>query len=124
MYKFIVLACFLPFLPTSSTLYTQPPGPLAPKEYAQKIVTEHWDSSQWKHFDDLIKEESEWDSNAQNPNSSAYGLGQFLSSTWETVGCKKTPDPYIQLDCTVKYIAKEYETPAEALRFQLANDWY
>lgn len=33
----------------------------------------------------LINYESGWNPNAQNPNSSASGLGQFLDSTWESV---------------------------------------
>lgn len=72
------------------------------------------------HFDSLYKlinNESGWNPNAQNPGSSAYGLGQFLDSTWQGVGAQKTSDPQAQVDATLKYIANRYGTPTNALNF-------
>lgn len=72
------------------------------------------------HFDSLYKlinNESGWNPNAQNPGSSAYGLGQFLDSTWQGVGMQKTSDPNAQVDATLKYIKNRYGDPTNALNF-------
>lgn len=57
----------------------------------------------------LILKESSCNPTAQNPRSSAYGIGQFLDATWSTVGCVKTSDPVIQLKCMQKYIDQRYQ---------------
>lgn len=94
------------------------------KQYAYDKVLEEWSVEQWKYFDDLIHRESTWNNLAQNPNSTAFGYGQFLNSTWELVGCKKTTDPDIQIDCTIKYIKAIYGTPQKAIVFHNANNYY
>ncbi|WP_348240207.1 transglycosylase SLT domain-containing protein, partial [Salmonella enterica] len=50
-----------------------------------------WDALAW-----LIGKESSWNPKAQNPKSTAYGLFQFLDSTWASVGGRKTSDPTAQ----------------------------
>ena len=52
--------------------------------------------------------------NAQNPTSTAYGIGQFLDSTWATVGGHKTSDGYLQLQYMMKYIRQRYGSPNAA----------
>lgn len=56
------------------------------KEYAREQVMAVWSIDEWESFDKIIQNESGWDNTAQNPTSTAYGYGQFLNSTWETVG--------------------------------------
>lgn len=73
---------------------------------------------------EIIERESDFNHTAQNPNSTAYGLGQFLNSTWETVGCEKSDDPYYQIDCMKKYVDQRYGSPELALEFWLKNKWY
>ena len=94
------------------------------KVYAFEQVLEKWGSEEWDAFDKVIAKESSWKSEAQNPTSTAYGLGQLLNSTWGSVGCVKTSDPYVQIDCTIKYIEQRYETPKKALKFHYSNNWY
>lgn len=94
------------------------------KEYALKQVISNWDKEQWEYFDKLIQKESSWDNEAQNPVSTAFGYGQFLNSTWELVGCQKTTNPNIQIDCTIKYVKKVYGSPQKALQFHLRNNYY
>lgn len=94
------------------------------KVYAFKRVLETWGSKQWDYFDRIIEKESRWNSKAQNPNSTAFGLAQFLDSTWITVGCKKTSNEYTQIDCAIKYIDKRYGTPEKALAHHLKVNWY
>lgn len=94
------------------------------KVYAKQQVVDRWGEAEWEAFNTIIMKESKWNSNAQNPYSSAYGLGQFLNSTWATVGCTKTNDKYTQIDCTIKYISQRYKTPTRALNFHLKNNYY
>jgi hypothetical protein len=94
------------------------------KVYAFEKVLDKWGEKQWAYFSDLVYRESKWSSSAQNPNSTAYGLGQFLNSTWATVGCQKTPNPYEQIDCMIKYIEARYTTPQKAMVFWNKNKWY
>ena len=95
------------------------------KVYAFEKVLDRWGDKQWIHFSNLIdKEGSNWDSKAKNPNSTAYGIGQFLDSTWKTVDCIKTDDKYKQIDCTIDYIEARYDTPVGAIKFHNKNNWY
>lgn len=106
------------------------PKPNVPdfKQYAYQQLkdtwSENWSEKEWTAFDTIIKKESGWNNEAQNPNSSAFGYGQFLNSTWKLVGCTKTADANTQIDCTIKYINKVYGSPRKALNFHLSNGWY
>lgn len=94
------------------------------KVYAFERVLMTWGDDQWIYFNDLVKRESNWNSEAKNPASSAYGFGQLLDSTWKSVGCEKTSDPYIQIDCTIKYVKDRYGTPKQAIIFHNKANWY
>ena len=72
----------------------------------------------------LVMRESDWESEAQNPNSTAYGLGQFLDSTWAGTGYEKTSDPEIQLLAMEVYVMNKYITFCRALNFQIRNNYY
>jgi len=94
------------------------------KDYAKQRVVEVWGDSQWTYFNQIVIKESHWKSTAQNPNSSAYGIMQFLNGTWKTVGCVKTSDPYIQVDCGIKYIKQKYGNPQKAVVFHNSKGYY
>jgi hypothetical protein len=94
------------------------------KVYAFEQVLDRWGEKQWYYFNKLIERESNWNHLAQNKHSTAFGYGQFLSSTWKSVGCEKTEDKYIQIDCTIKYIALRYKQPSNAIRFHDAKGYY
>jgi SLT domain-containing protein len=72
----------------------------------------------------LWQRESGWNPKAQNPTSTAYGIAQFLNSTWAGTGIAKTSDPYRQVDAGLIYIKKRYGTPCQAWSFWQANKWY
>ncbi len=57
------------------------PSKLELEEYLHKVVAVY--GLDYGAFYDLIQCESSWDINAKNPNSSAYGLSQYLIGTWE-----------------------------------------
>jgi len=127
-YLLIIIFLLLLLLPLA-VLGTKPKEP---KEiqipnvrlYAFESVTTKWNLTEWYHFIDLIERESKWDNTAQNPNSSAYGIGQFLNSTWEIVDCEKTSNPYIQIDCMIKYVETRYEYPQKAIQYHYRHNWY
>ncbi|MFR9806922.1 transglycosylase SLT domain-containing protein [Pseudonocardia sp. RS010] len=78
-----------------------------------------WDALSW-----LISHESGWRPTAQNPTSTAYGLFQFLNSTWGTVGGSKTSNPAQQAEYGLRYIRNRYGSPLGAKAFWTAHRWY
>jgi hypothetical protein len=84
------------------------------------------EGAQWIALANLISGESGFNNLAQNPNSTAFGMGQFLDSTWATVGARKTGDPRAQSDALLRYIAKNYGTPGAAYGAWLSRQphWY
>jgi len=84
---------------------------------------------EWSAFQQLISNESGWNPNAQNPGSTAFGLGQFLDSTWKSVGGAKTNDPMQQLGLIFAYLRSRSDyhgSPAAALALWNARSphWY
>jgi hypothetical protein len=76
---------------------------------------------------EIVKRESSYNPYAKNPNSSAYGYGQFLTSTRNNYE-KKTGldynDPVNQLIMMYQYVKDRYGTPQNALAFWNKNHWY
>jgi TP901 family phage tail tape measure protein len=84
-----------------------------------------WGSgAQWAALSQIISHESGWNPNAQNPTSSAYGLFQFLDSTWAGVGGRKTSNPGQQASYGMRYIQQRYGSPVGAWDFWQRNHWY
>ena len=94
------------------------------KVYAFEQVLNRWGEKQWSYFSDLVQRESHWKNTAKNPKSTAYGIGQFLDSTWKIVGCEKTEDKYIQIDCMIDYVEYRYDTPQKAIQFHNKRNFY
>lgn len=125
--KIITLLIVLPlvaFAKPVTTTELEITRPLDIKVYAEQQVVDRWNSEQWDDFKVLIHRESTWRHLAQNPKTTAFGYGQFLDSTWKIVGCEKTIDKYIQIDCTIDYIDLRYKTPEKALSFHRQKNWY
>ena len=68
--------------------------------------------------------ESGFNNKAQNKRSTAYGMFQFLDSTWKGTGISKTSDPIQQTEAGCIYIKNRYGTPQKALDFHLRSGWY
>ena len=64
--------------------------------------------SEFSCLENLWGKESGWNPNAQNPTSTAYGIPQFLDSTWAGTGIAKTSDGYRQIDAGLIYIEQRY----------------
>lgn len=75
---------------------------------------------------ELLRHESGFEFEAQNPTSTAYGLFQFLNTTWRSVHCEysKRRSHAYQAFCGLLYVKERYHTPARAWRFWRAHHWY
>lgn len=72
--------------------------------------------AQWAALYQLIGNESSWNPDASaEPASDAFGLYQFLSTTWADVGGYKSSDPKVQAVYGDKYIQQRYGDPVKAL---------
>lgn len=91
-----------------------------------------WNAKQHKCLVKLWGKESGWNSEAKNPTSSAFGIPQFLDSTWANYKYPLRPkDPQVQINAGLRYIYKRYETPCQAWAFwlkkagkDLRGGWY
>ncbi|MCW2633736.1 MAG: uncharacterized protein JWQ99_103, partial [Blastococcus sp.] len=82
------------------------------------------DSCQFSCLENLWGKESGWNPDAQNPSSSAYGIPQFLDSTWAGTGIAKTSDGYRQIDAGLIYIDSRYGSPCGAWSHSQSTGWY
>jgi hypothetical protein len=82
------------------------------------------DGSQFGCLENLWGKESGWNPNAQNPSSTAYGIPQFLDSTWAGTGIAKTSDGYRQIDAGLIYIDERYGSPCGAWSHSQSTGWY
>lgn len=83
-----------------------------------------WTGSMWNALNALVMSESGWNATAQNPTSTAYGIGQFLDSTWASVGAVKTSIPLLQIQAMFRYIMQRYGNPLGAWAFKQSHGWY
>jgi hypothetical protein len=90
----------------------------------QLVATAQDGTQQFDCLDDLWEDESGWSPTARNPDSTAYGIAQFLDQTWTLMGVAKTSDPDQQIDAGLAYIAKRYGTPCDAWDFWQGHHWY
>ena len=80
-----------------------------------------WTGNQWNALNKLWGTyESGWRNNAQNPGSTAYGIAQFLDSTWAPYG-PKTSNAGLQIKYGLEYIHDRYKDPIHALQFELSH---
>jgi hypothetical protein len=82
------------------------------------------DGSQFSCLESLWGRESGWNPDAQNPTSTAYGIPQFLDSTWAGTGIGKTSDGYRQIDAGLIYINSRYGSPCGAWSHSQSTGWY
>jgi hypothetical protein len=82
------------------------------------------DANEFSCLESLWGKESGWNPDAQNPTSTAYGIPQFLDSTWAGTGIAKTSDGYRQIDAGLIYINNRYGSPCAAWGHSQANNWY
>lgn len=98
----------------------------AVKETVRAVAQKYgWESGiMWDSLDWLIQHESSWNPTNQNPKSTAYGLFQFLDSTWAQTGIGKTADVRLQAEAGMRYISQRYTNPIGAKNFWASHRWY
>lgn len=79
--------------------------------------------SQWSALYALEMSEAGFNNLAQNPSSTAFGMGQFLDSTWSGYG-PKTSNPTLQAKYMMEYIKNKYQNPVNADRHENQFHWY
>lgn len=80
-----------------------------------------WTGKQWVCLRTLWTSESRFDSKADNPKSSAFGIAQLLK--------EKETEPALQILKGLRYISHRYSSPCKALDFwkrkkASGNPWY
>ena len=72
---------------------------------------------QWACLVELVRRESRWNPDADNPRSSAQGLFQVL---------RQKPGLSVarQADIGLRYIQSRHHTPCQALAFHTERGWY
>lgn len=97
------------------------------RAWAIDAILEHRSAVRRSHLKAMVTicwKESRYNSTAQNPTSTAFGLYQFLDSTWGNYGFTKTKDPRTQTRAAYTYITRRYGNPVNALRFHKRNGYY
>ena len=109
------------FLGTGNIRFTG--GPIV--DLARNMAAQMgWVGAQWAALYQIVAHESGWNPNAQNPTSTAYGLFQFLNSTWAGTGIGKTSNPALQIAAGLNYIRQAYGDPVRAWAFWQGHHWY
>ena len=108
--------------PSLSSLLTRTPTPKpTPKEFAKEQVGH----KQFGCLNNLWKYESEWNHQATNSSSGAYGIPQALpGSKMASAGSDWKTNPFTQVKWGVEYINDRYGSPCNAWAFFQRNNWY
>lgn len=99
-----------------------------PKEFAKELLTK----KQFSCFTKLMGKESAWKPHADNPTSSAKGIGQLLDSTYKNLGMKHSNIGTAQVVGALAYIGRKYGSggPCAAWKFwqtqkaKTGTGWY
>jgi hypothetical protein len=105
-------------------------GPKTFQTHISQAIAKGGVPASWaSDLSELVRLESGYKYYAKNPDSSAYGYGQFLTGTRNEYE-KKTgldySDPVNQLIMMAQYVKDRYGTPANALKFWHSHNphWY
>jgi hypothetical protein len=80
--------------------------------------------AEWQALTNLLMRESGFNNVAQNPTSTAFGMFQFLDSTWGSWGVPKTSDPALQSLAGMRYLKGAYGDPLNAWAHETNFGWY
>lgn len=88
------------------------------------VYTKGWTLAQWKCLQYVWGHESHFNPKARNMHSGAYGIAQFLPSTWGNYKVAKTQNAKLQIQYGLRYIEKRYGSACGAKAFWIKHGWY
>ena len=91
---------------------------------AKEVAKDLLNPEQFLCLTKLIGKESAWNSKADNPVSTASGIGQLLDSTASSLGMKKSDSAVSQLVATLSYISRRHSHPCGAWKHFQKKGWY
>lgn len=98
--------------------------PAENRELGAKMFPDSGLAGSFSSIDAIWTQESGWREDADNPTSTAFGIPQFLDSTWEQYG-GISYDAEGQIRKGYAYVGDRYDGSADkALAFKQANGWY
>ncbi|MFH8494862.1 aggregation-promoting factor C-terminal-like domain-containing protein [Streptomyces coeruleorubidus] len=110
------------------TLIAAGPAQAAPAEgssaqaVAKKIIG---DDTEYRCFSEIVEQESDWDVNATNSSSGAYGLVQALpGSKMASAGSDWKTSAATQIEWGLDYMKDRYGSACGAWDFWQTNHWY
>jgi hypothetical protein len=94
-------------------------------EQIQSMARSMVPADQFQCFSNIVDHESDWNYQAVNPSSGAYGLFQALpGSKMSSVGSDWQTNPATQIKWGLNYMNSRYGSPCDAWSFWQANSWY
>ena len=91
---------------------------------AKEVAKDLLNPEQFLCLTKLIGKESAWNSKAENPVSTASGIGQLLDSTASSLGMKNSDSAVSQLVATLSYISRRHSHPCGAWKHFQKKGWY
>lgn len=79
---------------------------------------------EWQCLRSLWSHESHFNPKALNMGSKAFGIAQFLPSTWGNYKVAKTSSASLQIKYGLRYIEKRYGSACGAWNFWQKHNWY
>jgi len=102
-------------------------GTTNPRDIARQILRNKYGygAGQFSCFNNIIIRESNWDINATNASSGAYGIPQALpGSKMASVGSDWRTNPATQIIWAIGYMKDRYGSPCQAWGFKSSHGWY
>lgn len=84
-----------------------------------------WEWDDWEALLELWERESNWETRAANPNSTARGIPQAMMSLNPEIATNEwISNPAAQIEWGLGYIGERYGSPSEALAHHDLKGWY
>ena len=94
------------------------------------VYTQDWKMDEWKCLRNLWQKESHFNPKAKNMHSGAYGIAQFMPTTWGNYKVEKTSEAKLQIKYGLRYIERRYGSATDpngacnAWAFWQKHYWY
>lgn len=98
-----------------------------PREIARQMMQNKWGwgADQYSCLNNIVIRESNWQIDATNASSGAYGIPQSLPGTkMATVAADWRTNPATQITWMLGYLEDRYGTPCGGWAFKSSHGWY